>query len=42
MAQMILSTDRNRLTDMDSTLVVAQGEEGQVELTGNLGLIDAN
>ena len=34
--------NRNRLTDIENTLVVAKGEREGVEWTGSLGLIDAN
>ena len=40
MAQMNLSTNRNRLTDLENRLVVANGE--RVEGIGYLGLVDAN
>ena len=40
MAQMNLSTKRNRLTDIESRLGVAKGEG--VGWTGRLWLVDAN
>ena len=41
MAQTKLSTEQ-RLTNMDSRLVVVKGEGEGVGWTGSLGLIDAN
>ena len=43
MAQMNLSTDRNRLTDVENRLVVdREGKGEEVGWTGSLGLVDAN
>ena len=43
MAQMNLSIwNRNRLTDMEKRLVIAEEEGEGVEWTGSLGLVDAN
>jgi len=33
---------KEKLTDLENTLVVAEGEREGVEWTGSLGLIDAN
>ena len=35
-----MAQSRNRLTDLEKTLVVAKGE--RVEWTGTMGLVDAN
>ena len=42
MAQMNLSTNRNRLTYIENGLMVAKGEEEEVGWMGSLGLVDAN
>ena len=43
MAEMTPSTGKkNKLTDMENRLVVAEGEGEGVGWTGSLGLIDAN
>ena len=42
MAQMNLSTEQKRLTDMDNRLVIAKGEEEGVGWIGSLGLVDTN
>ena len=42
MAQMSLSSNRNRLSDIKNSLVVAKGEGEGVGWTGSLGLVDAN
>ena len=41
MAQMILSTKQKEITDMESRLVFARGQEGMGWM-GSLGLVDAN
>ena len=42
MAQMILSTNKNRLTDIENRLVVAKEVGEGVGCTGSLALVDAN
>ena len=42
MTQMNLSTNRNRVTDIESRLVVARVEGGDEGWTGSLGLADTN
>ena len=42
MIQMNISTDRNRLTDIETRLVVAKREGGGEGGSGTLGLADAN
>ena len=41
MAQMILSTNKNRLTDIENRLVVTKGKGKGVGWAGSLGLVDA-
>ena len=42
MAQMNLSTGKNKLMDMENRLAVDKGKGEGVGWTGSLGLIDAN
>ena len=42
MVQMNLSTNRNRLTDIENRPVVTKGEGERVGWTGSLGLVDVN
>ena len=41
-AQINLSTERNKLMDIENGLVVSKGEGKGVRWIGSLGLVDAN
>ena len=41
MAQMNLSTEKNKVMDMENRLVIAKGERDRMGWIGSLGLVDA-